>query len=299
MHDHVFLGDSHAENQRRTLVVIGVTAAMMVAEIVCGTMFGSMALLADGFHMATHAGALSITAFAYRFAARHAGDRRYSFGTGKVGDLAGFASAVVLGLVALWIGVESCLRLMRPVAIHFDEATLVAVLGLLVNIVCAVVLGGGGHGHEHAHEHDHDAHVHRDNNLRSAYLHVLADALTSVFAIAGLLAGRYLGWAFMDPIVGVAGALMIARWSVALLRDTGAVLLDRVPSEALVNDIRSRLEQDGDEVLDLHVWRIGPGHAAAIVVVRSASPALPEHYRQKLAEVATLSHVNVEVQTRD
>jgi cation diffusion facilitator family transporter len=274
---------------------------MMVAEIICGVLYGSMALLADGFHMATHAGALSITALAYRYAARHAGDARFSFGTGKVGDLAGFASAVVLGLAALWIGSESCLRLLQPVPIAFGEATLVAVLGLLVNIACAVVLGGGEHGHSHGHDHDHGdhhAHVHRDNNLRSAYLHVLADALTSVFAIVGLLAGRYLGWAFMDPVVGIAGALMIARWSVALLRDTGAVLLDRVPSEGLVAAIRARLERDGDEVTDLHVWRIGPGHAAAIAVVHTGRPQSPDAYRQQLADVAHLSHVTIEVVLR-
>ncbi|MBM4059887.1 MAG: CDF family Co(II)/Ni(II) efflux transporter DmeF [Planctomycetes bacterium] len=309
VHEHCFLGARHGENQRRTWTVIAVTAAMMVAEIVCGTLFGSMALLADGWHMATHAGALSISALAYAFALRRTRDRRFSFGTGKVGDLAGFASAVVLAVVALWIGVESGLRLLSPVAISFDEAIWVAGLGLCVNVVCALVLGGG-HGHEHADgygegevageecgESGH-THLHRDHNLRSAYLHVLADAVTSVAAILGLLAGKFLGWAWFDPVVGVLGAVMIALWSIGLLRDTAAVLLDMVPGGEVEAAVRERLERDGDRVGDLHVWRVGPGHLAVVVEVVTASARPAAEYRQRLAGIRHLSHVTVEVTRR-
>jgi cation diffusion facilitator family transporter len=303
-HDHVFLGSDHADNHRRTWIVIAVTAAMMVAEILCGTLFGSMALLADGWHMATHAGALSISVLAYGYAHRHASDPAFAFGTGKVGDLAGFASAVVLAVVALWIGAESCLRLFHPVEIAFDEAIWVAVLGLLVNVACAVVLGGGGHHHDHGHDDDHDhgdgeaAHgssVHHDHNLRSAYLHVLADAVTSLAAIGGLLAGKLLGWSWFDPVVGVLGGAMIASWAVGLVRDTASVLLDRVPSQGLPAAVRSRLERDGDVVADLHLWRLGPGHVAAIVVVETDVPRPAEHYRERLGDVADLAHVTIEV----
>jgi cation diffusion facilitator family transporter len=298
-HEHVYLGRTHADSQRRTRIVIGVTAAMMIAEIVCGAVFRSMALMADGWHMATHVGALSLTAFAYSYAHRHARDPRFSFGTGKLGDLAGFASAVVLGLIALWIGFESCVRLARPVAIEFDGAIAVAALGLAVNVVSAVVLGGGRDAHEHAHEHgDHHEHVHRDNNLRSAYLHVLADALTSVLAIVGLAAGKLAGWSWMDAVVGIVGAAMIARWALSLIRDSALVLLDVVPSRDLVEAIRARLEIDGDVLGDLHLWRVGPGHAAAIVSVVSDRPQPPSFYKGKLADLADLSHVTVEVELR-
>jgi cation diffusion facilitator family transporter len=223
-HDHVFLGAAHDANARRTLWVVWLTAVMMVGEIAAGYWTGSMALLADGFHMATHAGALAVAAAAYAYARRHAHSAAYSFGTGKVGDLAGFASAMVLGLIALGIGVESVLRLFEPIKVAFGEATIVAVLGLAVNLISAALLSGGhhhGHAHHHDHHHDpdhhHDHHRGHDNNLRSAYMHVLADALTSVLAIAALLAGRYLGWAWMDPAMGIVGAVVIARWSWTLM----------------------------------------------------------------------------------
>ncbi|WP_298269414.1 CDF family Co(II)/Ni(II) efflux transporter DmeF, partial [uncultured Bradyrhizobium sp.] len=222
-HDHVFLGSSHDENARRTLWVVALTAVMMVGEIIAGYLTGSMALLADGFHMATHAGALSVAAAAYAYAKRHARNPAYSFGTGKVGDLAGFASAMVLGLIALGIGVESVLRLFQPITVAFGEATIIAVVGLGVNIASAFLLSSGHHhhghgpGHDHHHGHDH-AHAHGshggDNNLRSAYVHVLADALTSVLAIAALLAGRYLGWVWMDPVMGIVGAVVIGTIAV-------------------------------------------------------------------------------------
>ncbi len=309
-HEHVFLGDDHARNEMRTRWVIGLTAAMMTAEIAAGAIFGSMALTADGWHMATHAAALSISALAYGYARRHARDPRFAFGTGKLGDLAGFASAIILALVALLIAWESVVRLGAPVPIRFNEAIAVAAIGLAVNLVSAWLLhGGGGHGanhHGHAH-HDHDHrdprhhhnqhhhHHQRDHNLRSAYLHVLADALTSVLAIVGLLAGRVFGWDWMDPLMGLVGAAVIARWSWGLLRDSGLVLLDAVPDRHLAEEMRERLEVDGDRVSDLHLWRVGPGHNAAVVSLVSDRPAAPDHYKARLAGLPHLSHVTVEV----
>ncbi len=301
-HEHVFLGDDHARNERRTRLVIGLTAAMMVAEIAAGTIFGSMALTADGWHMATHAAALGITALAYFYARRHARDPRFAFGTGKLGDLAGFTSAVVLALVALLILWESLVRLAQPVPIRFGEAIAVAVVGLAVNLLSAWLLhDGGGHHHAHPHPgghgHDHHHHPHRhDNNLRAAYLHVLADALTSVLAVVALLAGRFFGWGWMDPLMGVVGALVIARWSWSLMRDSGMVLLDTVPDRHLAETMRGRLERDGDRVADLHLWRVGPGHNAAVVSLVSDHPAPPDHYKRRLADLPHLSHVTVEVQ---
>jgi cation diffusion facilitator family transporter len=247
-------------------------------------MFGSMALLADGWHMATHAGALMVTALAYRIARRNAANPHFCFGTGKIGDLGAFASAVILGVVALLIGWESLVRLMSPVAIDFGQATAVAVIGLGVNLGSALLLHQG-HGHDHP----------ADNNLRAAYLHVLADALTSVLAIAALVAGRFLGWVWLDPVIGVLGALVIARWSVGLMRQAGAVLVDYRPEDDLPAAIRAALTVDGDQVTDLHVWQLGPGHHGAIVALRSTLPEAPARYRARLAHLPGLSHVTVEV----
>ena len=307
-HSHVFLGPRHARNERRTLIVVGVTAAMMVAEIVGGTLFGSMALLADGWHMSTHAGALAIAAFAYRYARRHAGDPRFAFGTGKLGDLAGFTSAVILGVVALAIGYESALRLFSPVTIHFAEAIPIAVVGLAVNLASIWLLGDGHHadgpddshadGHADAANDDH-GHHHHDHNMRSAYWHVVADALTSVLAIAGLVAASLWGWTWIDPAMGIAGALVIAHWSWRLMRDAGAVLLDAAPrggpGGGLNAAIRKTLETGGDRIADLHVWRLGPGHHGAIVSLVSDAPEAVEHYKRRLAGISGLSHVTVEV----
>lgn len=279
-HQHVFLGADHARNERRTWIVIGLTAAMMVGEIIAGAVFGSMALLADGFHMATHAGALTIAAVAYLYARRHADHERFTFGTGKLGDLAGYSSAVILAIIALLIGFESVVRLTAPIPIRFNEAIAVAVLGLLVNLVSAWMLHDEGH-------HDH--------NLRSAYFHVLTDALTSVLAIVGLLAGRFYGWFWMDPLMGIVGGVIIARWSWGLLRGAGAVLLDTMPDKALSDRIRQSLEQGSDRVSDLHLWRIGPGHMAVIVSLISDRPRAPEHYKAMLSGLPQLSHVTVEV----
>ena len=307
-HEHVFLGADHLRNERRTRIVVGLTLLMMVAEIAAGSIYGSMALLADGWHMATHAGALTVSSAAYVFARRHARSERFAFGTGKVGDLAGFGSALILACIAAVIGYESVVRLVQPSTIRFDEAIVVAVIGLLVNLASAALLGHApdDHHHDHDHEHDHDhaphgeeahAPVHSDLNLRSAHLHVLADAMTSVFAIAALGAGRLLGWNWMDAVCGIVGAAVILYWSFGLLRDTGAVLLDVDADPGTLARIRSRIEaQRGDRVTDLHVWRVGPGHLAAIVSVVTDALRPPEHYKQLLAGIGRLAHVTVEVQ---
>ncbi|ROR47416.1 CDF family Co(II)/Ni(II) efflux transporter DmeF [Diaphorobacter sp. C33] len=295
-HHHVFLGAEHQRNERRVWLVIALTASMMVAEILAGKLYGSMALVADGWHMSTHAGAMLITALAYGYARRHAANPRFSFGTGKMGDLAGFASAVVLAIVALLIAWESFLRLTDPVPIRFEQAIAVAVIGLVVNLVSARLLHGGHGHHHHGHDHDHGRHG-QDNNLRAAYLHVLADALTSVLAIAALLVGRSYGWLWADPAMGVVGALVIARWSWGLIRDAGSVLLD-APAEGpqVRQEIEDILAATGDTLKDLHVWQIGPGHFAAIVSVASATPQPAQHYKALLLPVHELSHVTVEVQ---
>lgn len=297
-HDHVFLGEAHDTNARRTIWVVVLTAGMMVIEIVAGAVYNSMALLADGFHMATHAGALGVAAIAYSYARKHANSRRYSFGTGKVGDLAGFASALVLGLVAFGIAVESVQRLLDPRPVAFSEATIIAVVGLLVNLASAMLLGGGHHhGHDHGHVHEHDDHHghghghHHDNNLRSAYVHVLADALTSVLAIAALLGGRYLGWTWLDPVMGIVGAIVIATWSWSLMRDTASVLLDAHETEIEV-EIREILEESGGaRITDLHVWRVGPGAHAAIVSIAGMTG---EAVRSRLSVVHEIAHLTVE-----
>lgn len=288
-HEHVFLGSSHDDNARRTLWVVLLTVVMMVVEIAAGAITGSMALLADGFHMATHAGALGIAAAAYAYAKRHANSPRYSFGTGKVGDLGGFASALILALVSLGIGVESVMRLLDPAEVQFGTATLIAVVGLAVNIVSALLLG---HGHSHDHEHDH--HHGHDNNLRSAYVHVIADALTSVLAIAALLAGRYLGWVWLDPVMGIVGAIVIARWAWSLMGVTAGVLLDRT-DEHVAAEIRELVEQPGDaRITDLHVWRVGPDAHAAIVSVVGSATTDAEGIRERLKPVHEVSHLTVE-----
>ena len=302
-HEHVYLGRDHDANARRTMWVVALTAAMMIAEIIAGTLYGSMALLADGFHMATHAGALTVAFIAYAFARRHAHNPRYSFGTGKVGDLAGFASALVLAVIAVGIAFESAVRLLNPANVAFDQAIIVAVIGLGVNLLSALLLSGGGHHHHHAghdhhhhdhHDHDHDHHHGQahDNNLRAAYLHVLADALTSVLAIVALIAGRFAGWVWLDPVMGIVGAVVIARWSWSLMRDTAAVLLDTADPH-LIEEIREQVEGPGDSrITDLHVWRLGPeAHAAIISVATHVDDAT---LRERLKPVHELAHITIE-----
>ena len=395
-HGHVFLGDAHEHAERRTWAVIWLCGAMMALEIIGGSLFGSIALIADGMHMTTHAGALLLAALAYSYARRHAGDPRFTFGTGKLGDLAGFTSAVVLAMIALLIGYEAVSRLIAPVPIHFGEAIPIAVLGLTVNVTSAWLLTRGGYhhhgiGHGHAHErgdehvvatpygavvlsvfednhppvfhlraqdgsavalpaaaietvrsdgarqifqmgdqggflrsveeipephafaanlivdgcsypvifeehaHGHDA-AHRDNNMRAAIVHVMADAAVSVLVIVGLLLARTFGWLWMDPLAGIVGACVIASWSYGLVRDTGAILLDMCPDRETEKDIRRAIETDGDRLNDLHLWRLGPSHLGAIVSVVTDQPRDPAYYRERLARFRSLSHVTIEVQ---
>jgi len=322
-HSHVFLGEGHETSERKTWTVIWLCAAMMVAEIVGGWLFGSIALVADGLHMSTHAGALLLAALAYTYARKHADDPRFSFGTGKLGDLAGFASAIVLAMIALLIGYEAAVRLFAPVTIHFSEALPIAGLGLVVNVASAWLLSGGGHhhdhgpGHHHGHGHAHDDHghahhahddhahddhghggasaAHRDNNMRAALVHVMADAAVSVLVIVGLLLARGFGWMWMDPLAGLVGALVIASWSYRLIRDTGAILLDMNPDRAMAGTVRQAVESDGDRIADLHLWRLGPGHLGAILSVVTSKPRGPDFYRDRLARFTSLSHVTIEV----
>lgn len=298
-HDHTFGQDRRRAGERRTLVVIALTAVTMVVEIAAGILYGSMALLADGLHMASHAAALAIAAVAYVYARRHAADTRYSFGTGKVNALAGFSGALLLALFAGGMAIESAERFLSPVPIVFDHAIAVAVVGLVVNAASVFVLGhhGSDHAHEHARdhadEHGHD-HVHEDHNLRSAYLHVLADTLTSVAAIVALLAGKFLGLVWLDPVMGVVGALLVGRWSLGLIRDTSHVLLDRQAPGALVEAIRASLGPD-TEVLDLHVWAVGPGIYACIVSVVGDGTRDADDYRAMIPHDTGVVHLTVEV----
>jgi cation diffusion facilitator family transporter len=404
-HDHVFLGEDHEKAERRTWAVIILCSVMMIAEIIGGALFGSLALIADGLHMSTHAGALLLAALAYTYARKYADDRNFTFGTGKFGDLAAYSSAIVLAMIALLIAYEAVSRLLNPVPISFNEAIPIAVLGLAVNVASAWLLSGGhhhSHGHSHGHGHDHDhgeeprrielstgafdievfedkvpprfrvsadlavlagvsdvsietvrpdgsrqlftferrdgflesrdeipePHVflakvrlvqegqqhehelefeehdheaahgvhHRDNNMRAAIIHVMADAAVSVLVIAGLLMARAFGWLWMDPLAGFIGALVIANWSVGLLRDTSGILLDRTPDPRMAERVRLVIESEGDRVTDLHLWRLGPGHLGAIVSVATSGAREAAHYRQRLAKFADLSHVTVEVQ---
>lgn len=324
-HSHVFLGERHVANERRTWAAITLTSLMMTAEIVGGALFGSLAVIADGVHMATHALALLIAALAYTYARRYASDPRFVFSTGKLGDLAGYTSAIVLAMIALIIGYEAAARLVAPVEIHFDEAILIATLGLLVNVATAWILGGA-QGHEHAagdahhgparHDHDRDhvhEHVHehvdehkhggathasvaaQDHNMRAAFVHVAADAAVSVLAIAGLLLGRFFGWIFMDPVMGIVGALVIANWAYGLVRDTGGILLDMRTDSTLADGIQRLIENGGDELEDLHVWRLGPGHFGAILSILTHEPRDAGYYRSQLCRFPMLSHVTIEV----
>jgi cation diffusion facilitator family transporter len=300
-HEHFFLGKKHDRHERRTWFVVALTATMMVVEIVGGSIFGSMALVADGWHMSTHAAALGIAALAYRFARVFSADARLSFGTGKLGELAGFSSAIMLAMIALFIGYESLTRLFSPVVIGFDQAIPIAVVGLAVNLVSALLLHDEDHHDHHHHQHGPDGDHHHgyrhdhDTNQRAAYVHVLADALTSVLAIVALLAGRFLGLNWLDPLMGLIGTAVILAWSWSLLRSAGAVLLDAVPNEALARTVRDQLEKNGDKVADLHLWRLGPGHMGVIASIVSDQPQSPETYKARLAAVEGLSHITVEV----
>ena len=323
-HHHVYLGEHHERNERKTWAVIALCFAMMVAEIIGGYLFGSMALIADGMHMSTHAGALLIAAWAYTYARRHSMDSRFVFGTGKLGELAAYTSALILGIIAILIGYESVSRLMNPVHINFDQALPIAGLGLCVNMLSAWLLRddhGHGLGHAHAHGgdedhhhghsgHDHDDHDYQrgdptndhngghknDLNIRAAYVHVLADAAVSVLAIVGLLAGRQMGWRWMDPIMGIVGACVIANWSWSLIGAAGRVLLDMSSDQELAARIKTRLELGADRVADLHLWRLGPGHNAVIATLVTDRPQAASTYKSRLAGVSSLSHITIEVE---
>jgi cation diffusion facilitator family transporter len=327
-HSHDFALATDAGNERRVKAVVVITLVAMVAEVAAGLAFGSMALLADGLHMATHAGALGIAAYAYAVARHRSSDPRFAFGTGKVGALGGFASAVLLAVVALWTAVESVRRLYAPVGVELEDALLVAFLGLIVNLASIALLGlghdgaGQGHGHDHGHAraghdqaHDHGAahdhaaapsHPHaqeerdhglkHDRNLRAAFLHVAADALTSVLAIAALAAGLWLGWLWLDPAVGILGAALIGWWSWGMLRDCGRMLLDYDADAAMAGQITQRIEAEGDNrVADLHVWHVGPRHLGVILSVVTHAPQPPDHYKALLEGLPRLAHVTVEV----
>jgi cation diffusion facilitator family transporter len=309
-HDHDFLGARHGIHERRTWLVVALTAVMMVAEIGGGTLFGSMALVADGLHMSTHVAAMSIAAFAYSFARRHVDDEWFSFGTGKLGELAAFASAIILAMVALLIGYESAMRFVYPVEIRFAEAIPIAALALGVNLLSAFLLhdhGPGTEDHDNAAEIDHDAadgahahHVHdhdhhADHNIRAAYLHVMADVFTSVLAISTLAAGAYFGIGWLDPVAGLVGAGVIGVWVYSLVKSSAAVLLDAVAGRSRAALIRQRLEFDGDRVADLHLWRLGPGHLGVIAVMVTNRPRSPDDYKSQLTGIDGLSHINIEV----
>lgn len=310
-HDHSFGQDRVRRGERRTLIVVLVTAVTMVVEIAIGIVSGSMALLADGLHMGSHAVALVIALFAYRYARQHARDGRFCFGTGKVNALAGFAGAITLAMFAVFMVWESIERMLEPVTIQYNLAIGVAVVGLIVNGASMMILGHGGAGHDHDHHHgqppgeDHDVdrghhpdHEH-DHNLRSAYLHVLADALTSVLAIVALLAAKYFAFNWLDPAMGIVGAFLVARWSVGLMRQSGGVLLDHQADARLADRVRQTIEAPGDvRVWDLHIWSIGPGIYAAIVALSADHPKHPDRYRRRLPDRLGLVHVTIEVHPR-
>lgn len=285
-HDHHFIPD-RSQNEKNTRRVVTLTLLMMVFEIMGGLFYGSMALLADGIHMGTHAAALGITVFAYSYARRHSDDPKFSFGTGKVSILAGYSSSLGLAATALLMFFHSVERLIVPETIHFNQALAITMTGLVVNIVSALWLGNG---HDH-----HKESKHADHNLRAAYLHVIADAVTSVFAIVALSAGKYLGWIWLDPAMGIVGGAIIAKWSWGLIQDTGGILLDRESKANEARMIRQRLTSGDTEVTDLHVWNMGEGHLAVIVSLVSRSPASPEHYKSVLGDIRNISHLTIEV----
>ncbi len=294
-HDHSFGLDKRRSGERRTMVAIGITIVFMLVEVAAGIAYGSLALLADGLHMASHAAALSVTVIAYICIRRFAFDRRYSFGTGKIGSLAGFASAILLAGFAAIMAFESLRRFLSPVVIAYDQAIVVAAIGLLVNGISAVILGTSGEDRGAAHA-LHPPGKHHDHNLRAAYLHVMADALTSFLAIIALAAGKYYGLAWMDPVMGIVGAVLVARWSLDLLAQTARVLTDQEAPEAVQRAVREAIEtSDDNRIADLHVWSIGPSTYSSIISVLTHDPKAPEHYKNLLPDNLGLAHVTVEV----
>lgn len=289
-HNHDFFV-RNKKGEERTQYVLVLTAVTMVVEIVAGLLSGSMALLADGWHMATHVAAFMITLFAYRYARKHADSSAYTFGTGKVNVLGGFASAIALAVVALVMLVESLKRILDPQLIHFNEAIVVAVIGLLINVISAFLLKD-----DKDHEHHDVHHHHHDHNLRAAYFHVLADALTSLLAIMALISGKYMGWNWLDPIMGVVGAIIITRWSYGLIKQTSPILLDASVDEEYQDKIKKAIEEDSDNrISDIHVWKVGANHYAAIIALVTNSPCSAGYYKKLLCKFKRLSHVTIEV----
>ena len=297
MHIHTLDNWRHIHNfstwndkgEQRTRYVLLLTAITMVAEIIAGTVYGSMALLADGWHMGTHVAAFFITIYAYRYARKHENNPAFSFGTGKVTVLGGFSSAVALAVVALVMLVESLERIMNPETIQFNQAIAVAGAGLLVNILSALILSDD-HDHDHGHGH------HHDHNLRAAYLHVLADAMTSLLAIFALLGGKYIGWNWLDPLMGIVGAAVITRWAYGLVRETGPILLDASIEKEYRQAIQETVEKDADNrISDIHVWKVGANDYAAIISLVTHFPNTTEHYKHLLKDFKHLSHITIEV----
>ncbi|EDY81658.1 cation diffusion facilitator family transporter [Verrucomicrobiia bacterium DG1235] len=301
-HSHTFGQEKQKEGERSTLIVIAITLVMMVVEITAGTIFGSMALLADGLHMASHSAALTITAFAYIYARKNAANPKFSFGTGKVNALGGFTGAMLLAGFAIMMAWESVDRLLNPVEIQFNWAIGVAIVGLVVNGASMFILGEKGHNHSHGHDHDHghshDHHHHghsHDHNLRSAYLHVMADALTSVTAIFALLAAKYFGAIWMDPVMGIVGSLLVANWSIGLIRTSSHTILDYQAEPKKLDELRSAVETDDEKIIDLHMWSIGPGIYNAMITILAKKPQEPEVYKARLPDKLGIVHVTVEV----
>jgi len=286
-HDHDY-SHNHEHGERRTTWVLWLTVITMFVEIVAGSIYGSMALLADGWHMGTHVAAFMLAIFAYRYGRKHANDPDFSFGTGKVSVLGGFASAIMLSVVALVMILESVHRFFEPREIHFNQAITVAVLGLLINVICAFILKD--------HHHDEHGHHHHDHNLKAAYMHVLADALTSVLAIIALLSGKYFGWNWLDPVMGIVGAIVILRWSYLLIKETSPILLDANIEQEYQRAIVEKIETDHDNwISDCHIWKVGANHYAAIISIVTPSPKPPEHYKELIAAFDKLTHITVEV----
>jgi len=290
---HTFNQDQKRPGEKRTILVIVITATMMVIEISTGILFGSMALLADGLHMASHTAALLISVFAYVYARRHAKDTKYSFGTGKVNALGGFSSAILLGIFALMMVWESVDRLIHPVAIAFNQAIFVAVLGLIVNGVSVFILGDHHNAQDSADHHSNDRH--HDHNLRAAYFHVMADALTSITAIFALLIAKYFGLNWMDPLMGIVGALLITRWSIGLTGATSRILLDEQAQGQLLQTIRHSIENQHDKICDLHLWLIAPNIYSLVLSIVSDDPKSPDEYKQRLPHDLGLEHITIEV----
>ncbi|EJG1579960.1 TPA: CDF family Co(II)/Ni(II) efflux transporter DmeF [Vibrio parahaemolyticus] len=297
-HTHDFVSHNH-KGEKRTFYVLILTLVTMVVEIAAGTLFGSMALLADGWHMGTHAAAFCITLFAYRYAKQNANNERFSFGTGKVSVLGGFTSAIALGMVALMMMVESVHRLFNPESILFNEAIMVAVIGLVVNLASMLLLHDHHH-HDHDHPHDHNhshghSHEHHDHNLAAAYFHVLADTLTSLLAIVALIIGKFYGWIWLDAIMGIVGALVIGKWTLGLMKQTAPVLLDENINHEYLQAIRETLQPYAD-VLDLHVWKVSGHHYSAAIVLHNRSDKTLSEFKQLLSKFDKIHHLTLELQ---